>query len=199
MVTRAGFCASNRRPSFVIRYGTEPEVGCSKCARPRDDGVGSTTVHVAPESGGTRPSNAARGYHPFGAAGWCRHRDRKHDAGYQECDQGYAHGGGWLFEILNTPDSVPRLGTVADQDTPKMRAEMAKVVRRRFAGYRVLPQNSGMSDYEQALLVDLDAARRDMSLPRPIGINTWNRALVKIELGLAALTFGPELPPGIEH
>jgi hypothetical protein len=101
--------------------------------------------------------------------------------------------GGWLFEILESPDAAPRLALVADTDTPEMRAEARRMVRRRFPSHRLLPMTSGMSGYEVALLADLQVAhRKQMDFSHFIGIDTWNRALVKIGLGLASLTIGPE-------
>ncbi len=92
--------------------------------------------------------------------------------------------------VIDGGDGVRRLGVALDESDPEMVAAVQNVIKNRFAGMRVVNDESPHTQYELELASGLERLGQKLNVANSISIVAWHRELVKMALGLSCLTFG---------
>lgn len=117
----------------------------------------------------------------MGNIGWAR----PERAGYYQLERGAA-----LVHVVGA-DGGGRLLALLDPNDKELVSIVQNAIKAKFAGLPVInAQPPGTDAYNDGLVQDLMALGNQYNLQNQVSIVAWDRELVKMALGLAALTFG---------
>ncbi|WP_241758332.1 hypothetical protein [Myxococcus landrumensis] len=91
-----------------------------------------------------------------------------------------------------TNESCVIFGSIGQGATPEAIGVVHKSLKDKFANHRVINPGEEKTDQERELASAIDAMGRNLKLIMTADLTAWDRAVVKMGLGLACLYFGEE-------
>lgn len=89
-------------------------------------------------------------------------------------------------------ESCVMFGSIGQATAPETEEVIRKSLKERFAGHRRTSLNRAESDEERSLILAIQTLGQESKIRASIDITAWDRAIVKMGLGLACLVLGEE-------
>ncbi|WIG98355.1 HNH endonuclease [Myxococcus sp. SDU36] len=93
---------------------------------------------------------------------------------------------------ITSGESCVLFGSIGQQATPEAVDVVKKSLKDRFSNHRVINPGTEKTDQERDVIGAIEAMGRNLKLTMSADVTAWDRAVVKMGLGLSCLYFGEE-------